>query len=279
MRNFSCTMAARASLAILIAAAVTGLGSAHAQPSKDLANCVNQEKISSADLRISACTAVIEARRETKRDLAIAFNNRGNAYADRKHYGRAIADYDEAIRLNPKYATAFDDRCEAHAKLGQLPEALADCNASMHFDPNDEDTLKNRGFTYLRLGQLDNAITDYSAVLKINSKNSEALYGRGLIKLKKGDATGGNRDIAAAKAIAPDVAEEFARYGVIAEEHASYHKPATHVHIENVMVLDGDVVHRSMTKRMVNASTHPTTGPYFDSSRHWAPPDMGIIGV
>jgi hypothetical protein len=51
------------------------------------------------------------------------------------------------------------------------------------------------------------------------------------------------------------------------------------VHIENVMVLDGEVVHRSVTKRMVNASTHPTTGPYFDSSRHWAPPDMGTIGV
>jgi len=56
-------------------------------------------------------------------------------------------------------------------------------------------------------------------------------------------------------------------------------KPATPVHIENVMVLDGEVVHRSVTKRMVNASTHPTTGPYFDSSRHLAPPDMGTIGV
>jgi hypothetical protein len=34
-----------------------------------------------------------------------------------------------------------------------------------------------------------------------------------------------------------------------------------------------------VTKRIVSASTHPTTGPYFDSSRHWSPPDMGIVGV
>ena len=54
-------------------------------------------------------------------------------------------------------------------------------------------------------------------------------------------------------------------------------KPATPVHIENVMMLDGDVVHRSVTKRMVNASTHPTTGPYFDSSRHWAPRIWGLL--
>ena len=69
------------------------------------------------------------------------------------------------------------------------------------------------------------------------------------------------------------------RAGLSGAHAAPYHKPATHVHIENVMVLDGDVVHRSVTKRIVNASTHPTTGPYFDSSRHSATPDMGTIGV
>ena len=56
-------------------------------------------------------------------------------------------------------------------------------------------------------------------------------------------------------------------------------RPATPVHIENVMVLDGKEIARNTTKHIVNASTHPTTGPYFDSSRHWAPPDMGTIGV
>ena len=40
------------------------------------------------------------------------------------------------------------------------------------------------------------------------------LYGRGLAKLKKGDRDGGNADIAAAKAIRADIADNFARYGV-----------------------------------------------------------------
>ena len=47
---------------------------------------------------------------------------------------------------------------------------------------------------------------------KLNLAGS--LYGRGIAKLKKGDATGGNADIAAAKAIRPEIADEFARYGV-----------------------------------------------------------------
>ena len=43
---------------------------------------------------------------------------------------------------------------------------------------------------------------------------ADSLYGRGLAKRKKGDATGGQADVAAAKALRPDVAEEFAKYGV-----------------------------------------------------------------
>ena len=40
------------------------------------------------------------------------------------------------------------------------------------------------------------------------------LYGRGLAKARKGDRNGGTADIAAAKAIKSDIADEFARYGL-----------------------------------------------------------------
>lgn len=56
-------------------------------------------------------------------------------------------------------------------------------------------------------------------------------------------------------------------------------KPATPVHIENVMVLDGKEIARNTTKHITNAATHPTTAPYHDGSRHWTPPDAGIIGI
>jgi tetratricopeptide (TPR) repeat protein len=38
------------------------------------------------------------------------FNNRGNAWSDKKEYDKAIADFTEAIRLDPKYALAFSNR-------------------------------------------------------------------------------------------------------------------------------------------------------------------------
>ena len=74
--------------------------------------------------------------------------------------------------------------------------------------------LDTRGFVYLKLGQTENAIKDYDAALKLDPKLAGSLYGRGLAKTRKGDRTGGSADIAAAKAIKTDIAEEFARYGV-----------------------------------------------------------------
>ena len=74
--------------------------------------------------------------------------------------------------------------------------------------------MDSRGFAYLRLSRLDDAVADYDEALRRNPKQAGSLYGRGLAKLKKGDAVGGDADIAAAKAIQGDIAEEFARYGV-----------------------------------------------------------------
>jgi tetratricopeptide (TPR) repeat protein len=97
--------------------------------------------------------------------------------------------------------------------IGQLDQALADCNESLRLS-RDPYTLDSRGLVYLKLGQFDPAIADYTAVLKEVPNFADSLYGRGLAKRKKGDATGGQADVAAAKALRPDVAEEFAKYGV-----------------------------------------------------------------
>jgi len=64
------------------------------------------------------------------------------------------------------------------------------------------------------MGQWDSAIDDYNEALQFNPNLASSLYGRGLAKLKKGDTTGGNADIAAAKAIEAKIVGDFARYGV-----------------------------------------------------------------
>ena len=62
------------------------------------------------------------------------------------------------------------------------------------------DALASRGLAWLKLAQLDAAIRDYDAALRAKPQMAEALFGRGVARRKKGDITGGDGDIAAAKA-------------------------------------------------------------------------------
>lgn len=146
---------------------------------------------------------------------AAAYNDRGVAYRSKGDNDRAVTDFDEAIRLDPKEPVGYVNRCRTRLTIGrELQPALADCNEALRLDPGRLHLLTMRGVAYLRLDRFDDALADYDAALTINAQTADALYGRGVAKLRKGDTAGGNGDIAAAKAIQADVADEFARYGV-----------------------------------------------------------------
>jgi membrane associated rhomboid family serine protease/Flp pilus assembly protein TadD len=167
------------------------------------------------DTQIGSCTALIQSSQERARDRAFAYNIRGVAWSAKGDNDRAIADFSEAIRLDPKNAKYLNQRCWARAIAGrELPLAVTDCTEALRTAPNDANIMDSRGFVYLRLSRLDDAVADYDEALRRNPKQAGSLYGRGLAKLRKGDVTGGEADIAAAKAIQVDIAEEFARYGV-----------------------------------------------------------------
>ena len=146
-------------------------------------------------------------------DYAIAFNGRGVAYKNKGNYDRAIEDYDKSIDLQPAYAAAWNNRSVAHAIVGRLDAALADCNESLRLKSQPA-VLDTRGLVYLKMGEIDKAIADYDAALNGDPKLAGSLYGRGLAKRKRGDAAGADLDIAAAKALRPTIADEFAKYGV-----------------------------------------------------------------
>ena len=62
----------------------------------------------------------------TGSDDAAAYYSRGLAHAELGRYEKAIAEYDEAIRLRPDYVEAYNSRGTAHAELGRHEKAIAD---------------------------------------------------------------------------------------------------------------------------------------------------------
>jgi tetratricopeptide (TPR) repeat protein len=142
-----------------------------------------------------------------------AYFNRGNAYLAKAQYDHAIDDFNQAIKLKADFAPAYDNRCWARAVVGILKQALADCNEALRLMPNHAATHDSRGFIFLKRTQFDAAVSDYDAALRIDPKLAFALYGRGLAKLKSEDPAGAI-DIAAAKALQADIAQEYLRYGI-----------------------------------------------------------------
>jgi tetratricopeptide (TPR) repeat protein len=140
---------------------------------------------------------------------------RGDAHERAGFYDRAAENYSRLIVIAPSNAKAWNNRCWDRAVLGLLEDALADCNEALRLAPDDPGALDSRGFTYLKLGRFEQAIVDYDAALARNPREPGSLYGRGLARLwAQSDPDGGRADLAAAKALDPGIAEEFARYGL-----------------------------------------------------------------
>jgi tetratricopeptide (TPR) repeat protein len=148
-----------------------------------------------------------------KPDSAGIYIDRGIIYLDKDDFEDAVADFSEAIRLDPNSSPAYNNRCLARVNHGRdLDQALSDCNATLRLHP-DIYALRIRAFVYYRLGRYDEAIADATAALAGDPKFAHALYVRGLAWAAKGDRARGSADMAAAKAIYPKVADDYARYG------------------------------------------------------------------
>lgn len=88
------------------------------------------------DQQIKSCTALIQSGTESKENLAIAYYNRALAYENKDDYTRAIADYDEALRLDPNDADALLYRGLDKQRLGDKAGGEADVAAAKRMNPN-----------------------------------------------------------------------------------------------------------------------------------------------
>src|SRR6516164_2737253 len=180
-----------------------------AQTSKEWSQCTGGEG-PIADVVISGCSAVIQARQDVPRRLATA---RGVAHKFKGDFDRALEDYDQAILLNPSFANAYNNRGVIYRLKGEYDRATRDYDQAIWLDRNVPAFFYNRAIAYSEKQDYDRALDDFNAVLRFNSKNSLALYGKGLAEMKNGDAQAGMADIAAAKLINPNVAAEFEHSG------------------------------------------------------------------
>jgi len=153
---------------------------------------------------------------QTTPQTAGTFIDRGILFASRGDYEKAIADFDEALRLDPNLVAAYMLRGMAllasvsyvdeirgnfeevitistydqqvSARQAQIyDQAIENYTQAIRLDQNNALAYRRRGKVYELKGDNDRALADYNQAIRLNPNNAVAYTGRGLVYENKGD--------------------------------------------------------------------------------------------
>jgi tetratricopeptide (TPR) repeat protein len=176
---------------------------AAAQDDQTWQACIGQS--TTANDRVSACSAVIDAKAETGRKLAAAYCNRGHGLTENRDFDRALADLNEAVRLDPAYACGYSNRGSVYALRRDLDRAIADYDEAIRIDPKFALAYNNRGDAWSGKGDIERAIADFSAAIKLDPALSIAYGNRGFAYYRKRDTAHAIQDFSTQIKLSPDV--------------------------------------------------------------------------
>ena len=161
------------------------------------------------DLAIDYYTRCLKSVDLSIGNQAIFYNNRGEVYYRKGEYDRAIADYDQALRLDPDYAGVYNNRGLAYLNTGEYDRAIANYDQALRLDPEFAFAYNGRGSVYIRKGKYDRAIADFDQALRLDPDYALAYNGRGNAYTGKGEHDRAIADFDQALRLDPDYASVY----------------------------------------------------------------------
>jgi len=163
---------------VLLAAVATLFAvPSHALDQRDLKNC---DQSADWDRKIAGCTKLLTEPRFPPAALSTIYAARGTGWAAKNDFARAIVDFDESLRLNPKNLVALSNRGAAWLLRGETAKAIADLDAAISLDPKNPATFSARGALWRQLGEFNKSIADLNEAIRLEPKQSQAHNNRAL---------------------------------------------------------------------------------------------------
>jgi tetratricopeptide (TPR) repeat protein len=145
----------------------------------------------------------------------------GDEKEEKGDYPGALADYNQVLKIDPKYALAYNNR--GYLKMQRLNDvngALADFNRSISINPTFAIAYSNRGFLKEeKLKDFNGALADYGKSLQIDPTDANVYHNRGLLKAEKmNDIKGAVADYSKAIAVDPKYVNAYINRGFLKSE-------------------------------------------------------------
>jgi tetratricopeptide (TPR) repeat protein len=144
------------------AALLFGASLAYAGPAEDC------NQLRDGDLQLRGCTAYIRLGKGSPENLATAYLNRANVYAQRTKYDLAFADYSAALALDPSNPLILYNRGNAYFDRQQYERAIRDFSRAIELDQSFALAYFNRGLAQERLGDNAAAAMDYRRAVALD---------------------------------------------------------------------------------------------------------------
>jgi predicted aspartyl protease/tetratricopeptide (TPR) repeat protein len=130
----------------------------------------------------------------------------------------ALPLLDDWIRLHRDdhdLGVVLNERCWARGLANvMLDKALDDCHKAIRRDGPKPEYLDSMALIQLRQKDYTDAISHYQEALTGRPNSAWSRYGLGLAEIRSGQTAAGNADLAAAKALAPDIEARFTLFGI-----------------------------------------------------------------
>ncbi len=118
--------------------------------------------------------------------FAHAYEGRGCGWSEKKEFGKAISDFNEAIRLDPQLASAFCGRGYARTMREEIDKAMADFDEAIRLDPRSASTYVDRGYAWFVRKDDDRAIADFDQAIRLDPRDAGVYANRGSVWGRKG---------------------------------------------------------------------------------------------
>jgi tetratricopeptide (TPR) repeat protein len=194
-------------------------GPAWAASQRDYDDC---QQMVDLERRTAGCTRVINDRKESVRNRAIAYANRCGGWLLQDEPDRAMTDCDQAVRLDPKLSLGYHNRGLVWQTKGNLDRAIDDFNRALERDQKSALTFATRGAARSDKGDYDGAIADFNDAIRLGSKRALDYFGRGVAWAGKKDNDRAIADFSEAIRINPKLAEAYDRRAVAYRDKQDY---------------------------------------------------------